>query len=138
MPVEQINVTKRTDHNPKYLAEWSVGYNGYSQWFRTQKELLEYFRSWNAEIISTNFTLRGYHRFEVGDKVKLHFKPTRAMEEKIRQKYEGFVATVRSLGVIPTVKIKGNTNAGGWWLGVDYDEMEYVPESTPLSVIKGD
>lgn len=47
----------------------------------------------------------------------------------------GYVGTIRSLGVIPTVKVLANTNAGYWWYGCDYDEMEPVGEDVPLTVL---
>ena len=56
----EIFITKKENHFPqKYLAEWSIGDNGYSCWFCTQKDLKEYFASWNAKITATNFKLRG-------------------------------------------------------------------------------
>ena len=47
----------------------------------------------------------------------------------------GYVGTIRSLGVIPTVKVLANTNAGYVWYGCNYDEMESVSEDTPLTVL---
>lgn len=55
----EVRITKRVDHFPqKYLAEWSLSGLGYSCWFHTQKELMEYFASWNAKVIATNFKFR--------------------------------------------------------------------------------
>ena len=47
----------------------------------------------------------------------------------------GYVGTIRSLGLIPTVKVLANTNAGYFWYGCSYDEMEPVSEDTPLTVL---
>lgn len=80
-------------------------------------------------------------KIKVGDKVRII--PKVWDDEKKEYTFEGNenhvlykkVGTVRSLGVIPTVYIKTNTNAGKWWYGVDYDEMELVPEDTELSIL---
>ena len=72
---------------------------------------------------------------EIGDKVRLHPKLTRGWDPKIYKKYDGFIATIRSLGIIPTVWIKANTNAGKWWCGFDYEELELVSDDTELGVM---
>ena len=54
-----VFVTKKETHFPqKYLAEWSIGNNGYSSWFYTIKEIKEYLASWNVKVIATNFKFR--------------------------------------------------------------------------------
>lgn len=55
----EVRITKRDDHFPQhYLAEWSIDGLGFSCWFHTQKELMEYFACWNAKVIATNFKFR--------------------------------------------------------------------------------
>lgn len=78
---------------------------------------------------------------QIGDKVRIapkvwdDVKKEWTHKGKENNRYYGVVCTVRSLGVIPTVKILANTNAGYWWIGVDYDEMEKVDDDAELTIM---
>ena len=77
----------------------------------------------------------------VGQKIRINPKrwdPVKhewTFEENENEVLYNKVGTIRSVGVIPTVKVLANTNAGYWWYGVDYEEMERVADDTPLSIV---
>lgn len=78
---------------------------------------------------------------KIGDKVRV-FPRVWDDENKVwtfkgnhKHPYYAKVGWIRSLGVIPTVYFKANTNAGKWWIGIGYDEMVVVSNDTELSVI---
>ena len=50
-----VYITKKPNGKYKYLAEWTVKGNGYSQFFTTLKDLKEYTAEWGAKYIKTNF-----------------------------------------------------------------------------------
>lgn len=78
---------------------------------------------------------------KVGDRVRVfprvwdELKKEWTFRGNHKHPYYGKVGLVRSLGVIPTVSFKANTNAGQMCIGVNYDEMDTVSNDTELSVI---
>ena len=71
-------------------------------------------------------------KYTIGQKVILRTEKSRFPHW---QRMNGTVATIRSLGVIPTVTVQANTNAGYVWYGTDYNELEPAPEDAELTIL---